>query len=60
MSFGLGSIYIDGVMSGIDTSSMLRQIAEVRRRPVQLLEMRNAQQADRLTAYQSLNARLQA
>ncbi len=60
MSFGLGSIYIDGMMSGIDTSSMLRQIAEVRRRPVQLLEMRNAQQADRLTAYQSLNARLQA
>jgi flagellar capping protein FliD len=48
------------MMSGIDTSSMLRQIAEVRRRPVQLLEMRNAQQADRLTAYQSLNARLQA
>lgn len=58
MSFGLGSIYIDGMMSGIDTSSMLRQIAEVRRRPVQLLEMRNAQQADRLTAYQSLNAML--
>lgn len=58
MSSQLGSIYMDGMVSGMDTSDMLRQIAEVRQRPVRLLEMRKAEQTDRLTAYQSLNAML--
>ena len=58
MSWGLGSIYIDGLASGIDTSAIIRQIAEIRQRPVQILETRKGEQTARLAIYQSLNAML--
>lgn len=56
MSSGLGSIYIDGIVSGIDTSAIIQQIAAIRQRPVQVLETRKTEQTVRLTIYQSLNA----
>ncbi len=58
MSSQLGSIYVDGLVSGIDTSAIIEQIAEIRQRPVQVLETRQTKQTSRLTTYQSLNAML--
>ncbi len=58
MSWNLGSIYIDGLASGIDTSAIIQQIAQIQQRPVQLLEARKSEQTDRLAIYQSLNAML--
>ncbi len=58
MSSDLGSIYIDGIVSGIDTSAIIEQIAAIRQRPVEILESRRDEQSARLTIYQSLNAML--
>jgi len=58
VSSGLGSIYIDGIVSGIDTSAIIEQIAAIRQRPVQILETRKTEQSERLTIYQSLNVML--
>ena len=58
MSSTLGTIYIDGIASGIDTSSIIKQVEEVQRRPITLVENRKAAQVDRLTTYQSLTAKL--
>lgn len=58
MSSTLGTIYIDGIASGIDTSAIIQQVEETQRAAIDLVEERQAEQVDRLTTYQSLTAKL--
>lgn len=58
MSSTLGTIYIDGIASGIDTSAIIQQVEETQRAAINLVEERQAEQVDRLTTYQSLTAKL--
>ncbi|MBN2169880.1 MAG: flagellar filament capping protein FliD [Candidatus Krumholzibacteriota bacterium] len=52
MSLGLNSI--SGLISGIDSQSLVDQIIQVERRPVYLLEARKAQEQLRLASYEAL------
>ena len=58
MSTTLGTIYIDGIASGIDTSAIMKQVEQAKRGSIDLVETRKAEQVDRLTTYQSLTAKL--
>lgn len=52
MSLGLNSI--SGLVSGIDSASLVDSIIQVERRPVYLLEARKAQEQLRLASYEAL------
>ena len=56
----IGAISIDGIASGLDTTSMLEQLAAIQRRPIQLLGARKSRLQEQLTAFQSVNASLTA
>lgn len=58
MSSTLGTIYIDGIASGIDTSAIIQQVEETQRAAIDLVEARQVEQVDRLTTYQSLTAKI--
>ncbi|MGD9494913.1 MAG: flagellar filament capping protein FliD [Armatimonadota bacterium] len=56
----VGSMSITGLVSDLDISSIITQLGQIRRRPVQILEQRKSDYAARLTAFQQLSARVLA
>lgn len=54
----LGSTSIDGLISGLDTTSIITALADARRRPITLLANRGTQQANALQAYTNLTTQL--
>lgn len=50
----VGPMNIEGLISGLDISNILDQLAAIRRRPIEVLEARRQQLQDRLSLYQSL------
>ena len=56
MSTGTSSV--SGVSSGIDWRSIIDQLTEVERRPIELLEARKTTYQDKLSAWQSINSQL--
>lgn len=56
----VGGMSITGLISELDVNSIVTQLGQVRRRPVALLEQRQAQEAARLTALSQLSARVLA
>lgn len=53
-----GLMSVDGLMSGIDTSSFVDGMMELARRPVRLLEAKQEKYQRQMVAFQSLNASL--
>ncbi len=58
MSSSIGSIYVDGIISGIDTSAIIEQVEETKRVRINQLETRKTEQTECLTEYQSLTSML--
>ncbi len=56
----LGTSYIQGLASGLDTASIIEQMTEIQRRPIQRMEAQRSTLTDKLTLYQSINASLSA
>jgi len=56
MSTGTSSV--SGVSSGIDWQSIIDQLTEVERKPIDLLEARKTTYQDKLSAWQSINSKL--
>lgn len=54
----LGTSYIQGLISGIDTASMVEQLAAIQRRPIERMELQRSELQDKLTLYGSINASL--
>jgi flagellar hook-associated protein 2 len=55
---GLGATSIDGLMSGLDTASIISSLAEVQSRPLALVTKHITKRQSDLQAYQSLSAKL--
>jgi flagellar hook-associated protein 2 len=53
-----GSVFLDGIASGIDTTSMINQLAEARQRPITSLQTRKASLQAKLGIYQTITASL--
>ncbi len=51
---------VDGLLSGLDTTSIIAQLMALERRPVQLKELEQATLADKRTAWQEINTKLLA
>lgn len=56
----LGTAYIDGLISGLDTTSIIEQIASIQRRPITRLTVQKSELASKLTLYRSIGASLTA
>ncbi len=54
----VGSMSISGLVSDLDINGIITQLGQIRRRPVELLEQRQAAWTEKLTAFQQLSARL--
>lgn len=52
------SLAIDGLASGLDTSSIISQLMEIERRPIRLLEVRQNEMQQRMDAWRDVNSRL--
>ncbi|NPV48485.1 MAG: flagellar filament capping protein FliD [Armatimonadetes bacterium] len=50
----LGTTSVDGLISGLDTTSIIKSLADVRRRPIALLNQRISERTAAYTSYQSL------
>jgi len=50
----LGTTSVDGLISGLDTTAIIKSLADVRRRPITLLNDRIAERTTAYTSYQSL------
>ncbi|MEN6546881.1 MAG: flagellar cap protein FliD N-terminal domain-containing protein, partial [Armatimonadia bacterium] len=55
-----GTTYLDGLASGLDTTSIIDQLAEIQSKPIKRLEARKTALQGKLAAYQSINASLGA
>jgi len=55
-----GTMSIDGLVSGFDTTEMIDQIMAVERRPILLIEAREARVTNQLAAFRALNTGLLA
>lgn len=53
----LGTTSIDGLISGLDTASLISSLAAIRKRPLNVINARIAQRTQDLQAYQSLSAK---
>lgn len=51
---GLGTTSVDGLISGLDTAAIIKSLADVRRRPIALLNKRLKERAAAYSSYQSL------
>lgn len=56
----LGSTSIDGLISGLDTTSIITALADAKRKPITLLTNRATQQANVLQAYTNLTTQISA
>jgi len=54
----IGTVSMTGLVSNLDVDSIITELAQIRRRPVQLLLQRQSNCAGKLTAFQQLNARV--
>lgn len=53
----LGTTSIDGLISGLDTASLISSLADIRKRPLNVINARIAQRTQDLQAYQALSAK---
>ena len=56
----LGTTYIQGIASGLDTTSIIEELSEIRRRPIQRMEAQQSVLESKLTLYGSIRASLTA
>ena len=52
------SISVDGLISGLDTTSIVKQILDLERRPIDLLKAKQATLTKQKTAWQEVNTRM--
>lgn len=55
-----GTTSVDGLYSGLDTTSLIESLAAIRRKPIELLATRVSDRQTALTSYQSLTAQVLA
>jgi flagellar hook-associated protein 2 len=54
----VGSVTYSGLISGLDISTIIAQLAQIRQRPIAVLQAKQARYTQTLTVYQQLTARL--
>ncbi len=54
----VGTTSIDGLISGLDTTSIIQQLVNISRTPITRLNVQKALEQQKLAAYQDLNSRL--
>jgi flagellar hook-associated protein 2 len=52
----MGTFSVDGIISGLDTSSIISQLMDIERRPLRLLQQREERANTKLSLFQQLNS----
>lgn len=52
------SIYFSGIISGIDTEELIRQLMNIERRPIRLMQQKVSRIEEQQSAWRDVNTRL--